>query len=392
MRVTRALAALMWVAAACTQTPTSTNAPASSVQATQTLPPSVSTTVSPVPIGATLGDGTALPDGCTGKPDPSETVAFVAEGVAWALDPVSSRLDCLFEVQDPGPFAWGPQGDRVLLGDFEVRGVGARAPDFPAIGSTSSTFDWGHPIGLAVVFATPSGTPQKRYMDDGRVDPLPTLPDGDYLHIAYHPSGLALAFVLERKGKQSIWISTNEGEDPQRLVFSEEGTEFTSIAFSPDGQQLLWMAEHRQGYPEFHWMDLADRSRFGAGWRGRVGRYADDLLVAPRGSFKSVNEGTICEQRHALILTGNAVSSAMPGETRPTSALGWLDGTTLLVSAGGCGDTVDLYSVDASGKRDPLALALGVDLGATRTRLVNAPTEVPAPPGAEEEAPPGGLG
>ena len=175
-----------------------------------------------------------------------------------------------------------------------------------------------------------SGVPQKRYVDDGHVGPLSSLPDGDYLKIAYHPSGLALAFVVARHGDQSIWISSNEGTDPQRLVFSEEGTEFTSIAFSPDGQRLWWVAEHREGYPELHWMDLADRSGFGDGWRGEVGRYADDLLLAPHGRLKSLEAGTACEERRALVLTGESVSAAMPGETRPTSAVGWLDSTTLL--------------------------------------------------------------
>ena len=51
-------------------------------------------------------------------------MAFVADGRAWALDPDTGDLACLFDVEDAGPFAWGPQGDRVLLGGFEVRGVG----------------------------------------------------------------------------------------------------------------------------------------------------------------------------------------------------------------------------------------------------------------------------
>ncbi|MBA3690652.1 MAG: hypothetical protein H0W82_04475 [Actinobacteria bacterium] len=42
------------------------------------------------------------------------------------------------------------------------------------------------------------------------------MPKGTYLDIAYHPSGLALAVILERDGTQSIWFSTNKGKDPAR--------------------------------------------------------------------------------------------------------------------------------------------------------------------------------
>src|ERR687895_1776027 len=68
-----------------------------------------------------------LPDGCTGDaPSPTNApVAFVAAGRAWATTTDGRRVWCLFEVRDPGPFLWGPRGDRVVLDGLEVRGVGA---------------------------------------------------------------------------------------------------------------------------------------------------------------------------------------------------------------------------------------------------------------------------
>lgn len=345
----------------------------------------------PEPIGTTLADGTTLPGGCSGSADRSQTAAFVAEGRAWALDPASGRLSCLFEVMDPGLFTFGPQGDRVLLDSLEVRGLDSDAPDLPAIDAQATAFDWGHPIGLAVVFAEGPGRPVKRFADDGRVEKLTSLPQGEYLQIAYHPSGLALAFVREGNKKQSIWISTNEGEDPQRLVFSEVGTKFTSIAFSPDGTQLWWSAEHIEGYPELHWMDLGTREGFGTSWTGPIGRYADELRLAPRGPLQSVNEGKNCDERRAFVVNGNDARPAMPLEERPNEAVGWLDRTTILVAVGGCEKPLDLYAVDGLGGEVPEALVLGVDEAAVRTRVVNPPTEVPAPAG-EEGPPPGGFG
>jgi len=383
MRAFRWSLAIVFVLGACTQN--------SGSIATPSEPTSVSPTGSPQPVGAVLADGTPLPSGCPKGASPSQTVTFVSAGRAWAMDPATDAVSCLFPVHDPGPFAWGPQGDRVLLGGFRVRGVAPDAPNLPPIDARPATFGWGHPLGLAVVFSAGTGVPEKRFMDDGSVETLSTLPSGTYLQIAYHPSGLALAFVVERDGKQSIWFSGNEGQDPQRLVFGVNGTRFTSIAFSPDGQRLWWIAEHARGYPELHWMDLGDRTGFTDVWRGDDGTFAQGLQIAPGGRFKSMNEGTVCERRQALIVDGGAASPAMPFEQRPTTALGWLDRTHLLVAAGGCANPTQLFSVDAGGGQ-PVALLTGADLAAPRTVLRNAPDSVPAPNSSEGQPPLGGVG
>ncbi len=342
----------------------------------------------------TLSSGEPLPAGCDrGTPDPRQTVAFVAEGRAWALDLEGARLTCLFKVRDPGPFAWGPQGDRVLLGDLAVRGVEPAAPTFPATDANPVAFDWGHPIGLAVVFAERGDrTPEKRFMDDGRVEPLGSLPGGRYLDVAYHPSGLALAFVIDRDGQQSIWLSTNEGEEPVRLVFSMGGTRFTSIAFTPDGERLVWTAQHAGGYAQIHTMALEDRAGFTDGWRGDPEQRASNLQLAPAGRSTAIDVGTGCADRTATIVLGAKLGRpALPDVVEPSTAIGWLDRSTLLVGVGGCGEPLDLIAVDVAGSQTPLVL--GAEVAATRIATVSAPDSVPAPPlQAEEEPPPGGVG
>ncbi|TMM21828.1 MAG: hypothetical protein E6F95_10055 [Actinobacteria bacterium] len=387
MRTLRWLIAVSFVAGACTQGSPSAPPPAQPVTSSSTG----TSSGTPSPAAAVLADGTPLPSGCPGPPLPSQTVAFVSSGRAWALDPATDTLSCLFPVRDPGPFAWGPQGDRVLLGGFRVHGLNAEAPELPGIAAEPATFDWGHPIGLAVVFAGAAGEPEKRFMDDGRVERLTALPKGSYLQVAYHPSGLALAFVVDRGGAEAIWFSTNEGTDATRLVFGQGGTRFTSIAFSPDGQRLWWVAEHAGGYPVLHWMDLGHRSSFTDVWRGSPGTFAQDLRFAPAGSLKSVNAGTVCDDHQALIIEGGAATPAMPFENRPTRALGWLDRTHLLVEAGGCASPTELYSVDAGGGQ-PVALVTGAELASPRTVLRNAPDTVPAPNSAAGQPPLGGLG
>jgi hypothetical protein len=383
MRWIRLVLALALLLGACTQPPAPDETPS----------PSGGSTGSPSVVPATgprLPDGTPLPEACIGGAGASETVAFVADGRAWALNPTDGDLACLFPVDDPGPFAWGPQGDRVLLNGFEIRGLGGDAPDLPGIETSVSTFDWGHPLGLAVVFADAKGVPRKRYVDHDRLTRLTSLPPGKYLEVAYHPSGLALAFVVQTPQGQEIWLSTNEGEDPQRLVFSQL-TEFTSLAFSPNGKILWWTAQHEGGIPELHFMRLETRTGFSTTWRGAEGTVADGLRLAPTGPLQAVTEGAACEQHEALVLSRGEGRTALPDETRPTEALGWLDRTTLLVAAGGCGEPVDLFTVDGLGARAPVELVLGVQIAAPRTQVIHPPRTVPAP-SAEEEPPPGGVG
>jgi hypothetical protein len=383
MRALRWSIAVVLILAACTQGgSTASTTSSSSVPA--------SSTPSTAPTGAVLADGTSLPSGCPKGATASQTVAFVSAGRAWALDPRTDALSCLFAVADAGPFAWGPQGDRVLLADLRVRGLAADAPSLPPVGAEPATFGWGHPVGLAVVYADGPGVPQKRFMDDGKVESLSALPAGTYLQIVYHPSGLALAFVVERAGKQAIWFSSNEGEDPVRLVFGKGGTRFTSLAFSPDGQRLWWIAEHANGYPELHWMDLGNRTRFTDVWRGANGTFAQGLEVAPTGRFESMTQGTECEDHRALVVQGGSASPAMPFESRPTTSLGWLDATHLLVAAGGCSDPTELFSAPATGGQ-PVALVTGTELAAPRTVLKDAPDSVPAPD-SSEGPPLGGVG
>src|SRR5215213_1080180 len=248
--------AVLLLLTACTSSTTSTPTEPTATES------SVATTPSPAP-GTTLADGSTLPTGCKGNAVPSETAAFVADGRAWALDPSSGRLSCLFEVADPGAFAFGPQGDRVLLADMQVEGVSALAPTWPAKGPTPSVFDWGHPIGLAIVYATTADQPLKR-------------------------------FIVDEGERQGIWISTNEGTDPQRLVFSRPDTVFSSLAFSPDGQTLWWIAQHAGAISEIHWMDLADRSGFSQVLSRGLAPTAHGLVLAPTGTLMAATQGEGC--------------------------------------------------------------------------------------------------
>jgi hypothetical protein len=350
-------------------------------------------TPSTVPL-ATLVHGEPLPAGCHGgDPSRNDTVAFVAQGRAWALPPAGQGAPvCLFATADPGPFAWGPQGDRVALGGLAVRGVAADAPSLPTVDAESAVLGWGRPLGLAMVFASGADRiPRKRFVDDGRVERLNALPHGHYLQVTYHPSGLALAFVIERNGEQSIWLSSNEGLDPTRLVFSHGGTTFPSIAFTPDGSRLTWIAHHVAGYAQVHSMDLAKRDGFSDDWQTEQDGTAANLVLPPGGTLMALDEGAGCADRTAMVVFSPTVARpAVPDETRPTTAIGWLDRDTLLVAAGRCGGPLDLYTVDALSQGGPTLVVTGAIAAASRAPEPPAPSEVPHP--QDEEPPPGGVG
>jgi hypothetical protein len=384
-RVIVAACSMLFVA--CTSTSPSTSPlPSSAV-------PPVSPSVSPTPVGATLADGSPLPSGCDGKVTPDQTVGFVSAGRAWALDPTSGRVACLFATADPGAFTFGPQGDRVLLADMRVRAVGADVPTWPPdAADTPSVFDWGHPLGLAVIYVDGAGAPRKRLMDDGSVERLSSLPVGTYRQIAYHPSGLAIGFILDQQGHEGIWIATNEGKDPERLVFAEPGTTFTSLAFSNDGQRLWWIAVHDGTRAEVHWMDLADRSGFVDAPSEGLAPTAHRLLLSPDGARQAATQGAACDKEEAVAIDDHGATPVMRGTHRPTHALGWLDGDTLLVARGGCGDTQDLFAVHVGAGASPAVLVSGADAAAPRTVLRDAPAQVPAPSGDATPAPPGGVG
>lgn len=369
---------------ACTSD-TSSPAPEPSGPSTTGGPTSTS---SPTPV-TTLADGTTLPEGCSGGVKDSQTVAFFAEGRTWSLNPATGVVACLFETPEPGPFAWGPLGDRAVLGEAAILGVGGVVPP-ASLKTVPTSLDWGHPIGIAIVYANEgTGVPLKYFLEDDRTAKLSELPEAEYRQVIYHPSGMGLAFILEDEEGPSIWLSTNEGADPQRLVFSASGTVFTSIAFTPDGRSLIYTADHGD-YAAIHTMDLTDRSTFSTDWR-EEDQEASGLRISPDGEGMAFTSGVACEEHQARYVTGIDTALTLVDDGRPSEALGWLDPETILVGVGGCGEPLDLYARDIHlDDSEAVLLVSGVMSGASRAKAPPGPDFVPAPP--EEPEFPDGVG
>ena len=296
-------------------------------------------------------------------------MAFVAQGNAWALDPGNGDATCLFPAPDPEPFTWNPRGDRALLNGLEIESVDGH---LLRSGSPSTTVvsSWGHPIGKAVVYISPSGTRlRKVYPGTQRRDDITPLAHVRYLNVVYHPSGLAIAFVVDTGERQEIWLSSNLGEDPVRLVYAVGGTTFGALAFTADGQTLLYAAVHGDDAPLLHALDLRHPTINQGLWHGDVGDRISSMITQPEraGRLVAMTLGATCEDSRAMLFQrGNGVR---PLADAPSRVVGWLDGQTVLVATNGCAGAWDLVAADV-GQAAAVPLVAGVDAAAARTPLL----------------------
>jgi len=361
-RRSRAAAVLAVVLAlsACT----SSNAPSSPPPSTQSPAATASSTPGPSaipsPSGATLASGVALPDCEPGEPPASATVTFVAEGNAWAMSPNGDDLTCLFAVDDAGPFAWGPLGDRVLLGSLEVKGV-AGGPSLAATEGTVAA-EWSRPTGKTIVYAPEAGSSLKKVqLNRAPTQDVTPVPSATYLSVAYHPSGEAFAFAISRSDGQSIWLSTNLGAKPAAMVFSIAGTTFGAMGFDVDGKHLIYAAQHADNHAELHSIDITDTTKAPVLWEGPVGRTIPAVIVGPVAGTVAWTSQASCDDSIAMVRTDARSEPAVPDATGPTRAIGWLDASHLLVAAGACDGPLDLAAVDlTTGSVVPLVSGVAV--------------------------------
>jgi hypothetical protein len=321
----------------------------------------------PPDTGAGLAAPGALPDGCArDAPSPNAApVAFVAAGRAWAASADGRRLWCLFEVRRPGPFLWGPRGDRVVLDGLEVRGVGARVWR-PGQGIQPVSVTWLGPAGDALAFVSPGGL-NLELASLGSIDQqeLTPLRGASYQAVAAHPSGRALAFAVEREGTAEVWVASNAATGKVKVAAGQ--ARFGPLAFSAGGKALYYGSKLPDGSRRVDIYSLTAAEPLAPAWAGR----RDVLAIVPRrdkaGTQLAIDTGGGCADRRADLsgLDGGQGRPLLPSAQRPTSAAGWLDNRRVLVAEGDCNGPFDLWVVDVGG-REPRIIARGVTRGAVR--------------------------
>jgi hypothetical protein len=337
-----------------------------------TLPNAPSTTGGPTAAGA-------LPDGCAGDaPSPaSAPVAFVAGGRAWAATPDGRRLWCLFEVRKPGPFLWGPRGDRVVLDGLEVRGVGAPVWR-PAQGIDTVSLTWLGADGNALAFVAPGRLNLASAMlGSVELRELTPFRGPTYQTVAGHPSGKALAFVIQRNGASEVWMASNAGSGHVRLV-APTPARLQALAFSAGGKALYFGSRLPDGSRRLEVYSLSERKLLAPAWTGKRDVLAIVGQRDPAATQLALDTGSGCADRRADLsgMDGGPGRPLLPAAARPTSAVGWLDGRRVLLLEGGCEGPFDLWLVDVNG-REPVTIARGIGRAALRRP---DPRPAPAPP------------
>jgi hypothetical protein len=328
--------------------------------------------------GAGLAAPGALPDGCArDAPSPtSAPVAFVAGGRAWAASADGRRLWCLFEVRRPGPFLWGPRGDRVVLDGLEVRGVGARVWR-PGQGIQPLSLTWLGPAGNALAFVAPGGL-NLELASLGSIEQreLTPLRGASYQAVAAHPSGGALAFAVQRDGTAEVWVASSTATGKVKVAGGQ--ARFGPLAFSAGGKALYYGSKGADGTRRVDVYSLTAAEPLAPAWTGR----RDVLAIVPRrdkaGTQLAIDTGSGCDDRRADLsgLDGSQGRPLLPAAQRPTSAVGWLDNRRVLVAEGGCQGPFDLWVVDVGG-REPAVIARGVTRGAVRRPDLHPVPEAP---------------
>ena len=320
------------------------------------------------PKEAQLASGAPLPVRCaSGNVTADATASFVAEGRAWALDPATGRVMCLFAVRDAGPFAWGPRGDRALLARLEVKGLGD-APSRPPGLVDPSASSWGRPIGKSIVFVGNGGRSLlKAHPDGGGFTDVTPIRGATYERVDYHPSGLAFAFVLRRNGRSSIWVSSNVGKTPRQFVHGRLHTGFDAITFADGGSQLYFAARHVDRRVDVHRLQLVGATSAPVVWRGGPEERVTDLVDAPGGPDLAFTAGRSCESRYAVGRLGASSERCRTDAGRGAVPRGGLARPEARARRDRrlCVEKLALYSVDAASLETRL-LVSGVDNASVR--------------------------
>jgi hypothetical protein len=150
---------------------------------------------------------------------------------------------------------WGPQGDRVLLGNRTFVVNDTRIDT--GFGGTDIV-TWSAPKGTALLRLDPAAktVAKRNNLDSTTITSFDVAEADDAL---YHPAGKAVVFVGRptAESQYGIWLMSNEGERPQIITVGEDAKQIRLLGWSGGGGGLLdFWAEHFDGTTHVHQLQL----------------------------------------------------------------------------------------------------------------------------------------
>jgi hypothetical protein len=315
-----------------------------------------------------------------GTPSAAAEVTFLRSGELVGVSEIGGQLTerCLVKLStgDSGLVRWGPQGDRVLLGNKTFI-VNDKRTDTGFGGTDIVT--WSAPKGTALLQLDPAAkkVAKRNNLDNPDVTQFQVAEADDAL---YHPAGKAVVFVGRptTDSQYGIWLMSNEGERPQIITVGEDAKRIRLLGWSSGGAQLDFWAEHFDGTTHVHQLQLPglviqDRNPGDDG--------STVLTDAQRNDSRALVTGTCADHSLSVKVFGFAgPENAWPLKQQDVRILSVDDEHHVIMVAtrnSTCDGPEDIWRWDRSGGRvSPELLASGV-MGVSIRKVAVEPFELP---------------
>jgi hypothetical protein len=366
-RATAAALAFL-LAAAC--------APSSSTRGsiTTTGAPGVGTGEPSVSAGLPVRSLPSGPCSGVGAAPSSPEITFISGSLVYQVHPDGSGLKCLVSSERPLTLAWSAAADRLLLG-----GLQAFTPDQQrgTVPQQVRSPRWSRPTGKSTIYISIDRRHLLKVPAAGG-KPLDISFLDRHDEVTYHPAGTHIAVSGKAKdGSYGIFLATNTGGNPVALALSENAREISGLAFSHQGDDLYFSADHGDHF-DLHRLNIRS-SNLETVDSGSL-PYAKTVTSEFGDGAVAYRLGS-CSQGTKTMVWRPGAGAAPQEVASPTGfsePAGWMpDGSLLLIARpGGCDGPGDLLVWHGSG--DLQLVAHDASRAAPRA-VLPAPPEPPLP-------------
>lgn len=276
-----------------------------------------------------------------GVPNSGEATVLAA-GRLYGLGADGMTPRCLIDGVTTGDFEWGPQGDRIRVGEQVI------LPNRSVALPPAQSYVWTAPTGSRVL-AVNADRLWKFGIDDGAEIDITFLAQNDLA--AYHPAGEhVLVIGSAAEAEQALWLATNQGADPLLLAFDEAAT-LSSPAWTWLGEPLF-AADHSTGTWHIHRVELTADGALDGPIVLETDEPIDLLLPSKHDPIMLAYRlggapGQLCvEGAHVGV---KATDVPEPVASMTSTPVGWLSTERLLIMTfpNGCDAPADLWTFSA---------------------------------------------